>query len=73
MLALTARLTALLALALALGLALPLSAQPGNPSPRDFRIVRSDPTLDRIVPTRASAHRRSIRADGRPRLGSRWR
>ena len=43
MLALTARLTSLLALALA------LPAQPASPVPRDFRIVRSDPMLDRIV------------------------
>ena len=43
--ALTARSTALLAL----GLALPLAAQPGSPAPREFRIVRSDPMLDRVV------------------------
>jgi gluconolactonase len=43
------RLTARFAALFALGLALPLAAQPAAPAPRDFRIVRSDPTLDKIV------------------------
>jgi gluconolactonase len=38
---------------LALGLALPLTAQPANPAPREFRIVRSDPSLDRVVASNA--------------------
>src|SRR5688572_10709820 len=33
----------------AMVLALPLAAQPGSPPPREFRIVRSDPLLDRVV------------------------
>ena len=42
-------LTARLAALFALGLALPVAAQPGAPTPRDFRIVRSDPLLDEVV------------------------
>src|SRR5688500_9911063 len=42
-------LTARFAALFALGLALPLAAQPGSPLPREFRIVRSDPLLDRVV------------------------
>jgi gluconolactonase len=42
-------LTARIAALFALGLALPLAAQPGPPTPRDFRIVRSDPMLDEVV------------------------
>jgi gluconolactonase len=43
---LTARFTLLFALGIATA---PLAAQSGNPLPRDFRIVRSDPMLDQIV------------------------
>src|SRR5688500_20273761 len=55
---LTARSVALFALAL--GLALPLAAQPGPPTPREFRIVRSDPMLDQVV---ASDARRELIGD----------